>query len=103
MAQVQRKGDLLMVQYVTGPQHVWLGAKFSLTQVEPALVAHPPLAHCSHGEIDEERLVSLVVAVAQEQQLFVERIEYVSDDSPNYNIYQHCARMLAKLARSELR
>jgi hypothetical protein len=102
MAQVHQKNDLFVVQYVTGPQHVWLAVKFSCDKHNPTVVKRPPIGGCSHGEIDEQRVVESVTAAAEEHGLYAERVEYVANDSPNYEIYAHCARSLAKHASSRM-
>lgn len=102
MAQVYQKDDLFVVQYVTGPQHVWLAVKFSCGKLAPTVVRRPPIGECFHGKIDEQRVLESVTAAAEEQGLHAERIEYVANDSPNYEIYAHCARRLAKHASSRM-
>lgn len=101
MARVHRKDDLLVVQYVTGPQHVYLGIKFSCDPVTPTIVKLPAVGACSHGELDQGQLIDAVIGVAEEHGLHVERVEYVANDSPNYEIYRHCTRLLAKQAAAE--
>lgn len=97
MPQFGRKGDLLTVSYITGPRHVWLGLRLSRTPADaPEIVKHPPLGECAHGGLDEAELVAAVVARLQDHGLYAERLEYVENDSPAYNLYAHCAGLLAK-------
>ena len=100
MAQIHEKDNLLMVQYVTGPQHVWLGVRFSRDQTPTEIVVRSPLGGCSHGTLDQDQIAKAIFAAADEYGLHPERIEYVANDSPNYEIYKHCARLLARYASS---
>ncbi|MBL8795444.1 MAG: hypothetical protein JNM56_16180 [Planctomycetia bacterium] len=90
-----------MVSWVVGPKHLWLGVKFARKPVVPTVAKHPSIGNCCHGEIDQSQLVAAVVAGASEYDLHPERIEYVENDSPAYNLYAHCARLLAEYATKD--
>jgi hypothetical protein len=51
--------------------------------------------------LDEDQIAEAVVAAAAEHGLYVGRIEYIANDSPNYQIYHNCARLLAQHAAHE--
>jgi hypothetical protein len=96
-----RLGDLHTVSYITGPSHVWLGIAFSQSPIPTAkVVMRPAIGDCNHGRLDTQQIQAAVsdgVADARVG-LFVDRIEYVTNDSPRYDLYRDCARMLAERA-----
>jgi hypothetical protein len=78
------------------------GLEFAAERREkPAVVKRPPVGTCCHGEIDESLLVEAVVAASLRYGLYPERIEYVENDSPRYELYGHCAGLLAKRAAGD--
>ena len=99
MAKVQVDGDLYKVAYITGPSHVWLGLRFATKpQPNPRFLAHPPVGDCSHGSLSEAEILAAVTrGIAEFHPLaHVSEIQYVSNDSPNYRIYEQCAKLIAK-------
>lgn len=95
------------VSYITGPQHILLGVEFGETSIDPPLVTKlPPIGGCTHGVIDEHMLVQVVLDGIREESdqtaiiRHVRSITYVENDSPNYRLYQHCARLIVKALAS---
>ena len=92
-------GDLLTVSYITGPRHIWLGVRFADQPVgAPQILERPPIGSCDHGDLDPARIVASVVAGAEGTGKFPERIEFIQNDSPAYNLYELCGRLLAQRA-----
>jgi hypothetical protein len=97
MPHFSQDGDLDVVSYVTGPKHVRLGLKFATSPRTTVLTVRPPIGGCDHGVLDPAKIEDAVLrGVADASaELFVERIEYVANDSPDYVLYNVCARLLA--------
>ena len=98
MPQFSTDGDLEFVSYVTGPTHVRLGLKLAKSPRTAVLTRRPAIGGCAHGALDpalvqEATLLGVADASAE---LFVERIDYVADDSPDDRLYRVCARLLAE-------
>lgn len=98
-----QQGDVRFVSYITGPSHNLLGLEFGSQLVgQPLMEARPAVGACDHGRIDEaELLKAVLMGVAESsspgsQSLTVRRIVYVVDDSPRYDIYRHCAKLLSR-------
>ena len=96
-------GDVRFVSYITGPSHNLLGLEFGSDVVgQPVLEARPAVGACDHGQIDEGELLKAVVmgladsSVPGSRPLSVRRVVYVVDDSPRYEVYRHCAKLLAR-------
>jgi hypothetical protein len=99
--QIGRLGELYTVNYVTGPSHVWLGLSLSqVPKLSPELVERPAIGECQHGKLDAGKVLEAVRDGIEEAGvgLFAERIEYVANDSPRYDLYRHCAMQLVKHA-----
>jgi hypothetical protein len=102
MPTFHQQGDVRFVAYITGPTHNLLGLEFASCDVgQPVLEARQSTAACSHGRIDEAELVKAVflgladAGASGSAPLWVRRVVYVVDDSPRYDIYRHCAKLLA--------
>jgi hypothetical protein len=97
-----QKDGRYFVSYITGPSHVYLGLAFGQSPAEPAMIRQPKLGHCDHGPLDEQRIRDAVFAGVAESQsgLHPTEIIYVEDDSARYDIYQHCAFLLAQRVAS---
>ena len=102
-----QQGDVRFVSFITGPCHNLLGLEFGSPVVgQPVMEAKPAIGACDHGRIDEvELLKAVVMGVADSSgpgsvPLSVRRIVYVVDDSPRYDIYRHCAKLLASRMRA---
>ena len=98
-----QQGDVRFVSFITGPSHNLLGLQFgSHVAGQPVVEAKPAVGACDHGQIDEVELRNAVVlgvadsGAPESATLFVRRIVYVIDDSPRYDIYRHCAKLLAR-------
>ena len=93
-----RIGDLYTVSSITGPSHVWLGIVFAETpKANPELVERPAIGDCKHGTLDAGRILTAVREGIEEASvgLYIDRVEYVANDSPRYDLYRHCAKSLA--------
>jgi hypothetical protein len=81
---------------------VLLRLAFRQQDGEPVLVQEPPVGGCHHAPLEEARIRKAVLdGVAEARQtagfsLYAAEILYVADDSPRYDIYQHCAYLLAQ-------
>jgi hypothetical protein len=102
------EGDVRFVSYITGPSHNLLGLEFgSHVARQPELEARPAVGACDHGRIDEaELLKAVVLGVADarpsgRKPLSIRRVVYVVDDSPRYDLYRHCAKLLANRVLAE--
>ena len=91
-----------MIPWFTGPSHVLLGLAFGPGDGEPVMVRKPPVGGCDHGRLDEASIREAVrdgLADARARAgvtLSATEIVYVADDSPRYDIYRHCAYLLAE-------
>ena len=98
---VERDGGYF-ISYITGPKHIRLGLKFSLEASTVECIKNCAVANKSRQNIDEQELILAVEvgvhAYMQESglRLFVSKIEYVADDSPDYALFAHCTRLLAR-------
>ena len=92
-----RKEDTYYVSYITGPSHVLLGLEFGSAVVQPSVHRNDAQGSCSHGTLDETRIVAAVVEGVAEAgvQLHPAKIVYVENDSPRYDLYKYCAYLLA--------
>jgi hypothetical protein len=94
-----RIDDLLVASYISGPSHIWLGIAFSASPIaSPKIVVRPAIGDCCDSSLDSERIQDAVTKGIQDAGivLSIERIEYVANDSPRYDIYRHCARRMAE-------
>lgn len=97
-----QQGDVRFVSYITGPSHNLLGLEFGCPAVgQPLMETRPAVGACDHGRIDEAELLKAVAlgladsSASGLKPLAVRRVVYVVDDSPRYDIYRYCARLLA--------
>jgi hypothetical protein len=97
-----RKDGRYFVSYITGPSHVLLGLSFGPASTQPALVCKPSASHSDHEPLDESRIREAVMAGVAEAgvQLHPVEIVYCEGDSPCYELYQHCGRVLAQRVAS---
>src|ERR1035438_3080227 len=93
-----QKDGRFFVSYITGPSHVLLGLSFGQSSIEPVMIRQPKSHSCDHGPLDERRIREAVIAgvAAADSNLYPTEIIYVEDDSPRYEMYQHCAFLLAQ-------
>jgi hypothetical protein len=89
------------VSYITGPSHVLLGINFARNSVAPVLIKLPAQGTCSHGTLDEEKILEAVQEVlgvhrAEGEYIFAAEIAYVENDSPRYDLYRIAAHALTK-------
>lgn len=97
-----RDGDLYTISYITGPSHVWLGVHFvDEPDAEPKIVQRPPVGSSENGILDPARILESVIAGAVGTGKFPKRIEFVANDSPAYDLYEHCSQLLAQHAASD--
>ncbi|QDU89051.1 hypothetical protein Pla175_24370 [Pirellulimonas nuda] len=97
-----RDGELYTISYITGPRHVWLDVQFADEHVtDPEIVKRPPLGACNHGGLSPCQIVEAVVAGAEGSGKFPKRIEFRENDSPDYVLYAHCSRLLARHAATD--
>jgi hypothetical protein len=92
-------GDLYTVSHISGPTHVWLGIAFSkAATASPQIVMRPAIGGSDHGSVDAQRIISAVVdgAIDAHVNIFPQRIEYIADDSPCYDVYRESAKLLAE-------
>jgi hypothetical protein len=109
MPNFSKEGKYFFVSYVTGPSHVRLGlALIASTVVEPPLlVVNSRVGDCCHGKIDEVRLKEAVIAGVRAANLTlgtsVQAIEiaYIPNDSPRYELFSHCARLIVEYFQNE--
>lgn len=103
MDQYTQLGDFYGVSYITGPSHVHLRIKFGGSErVKPRIAILP--ARNSHAErkLDEGLVRNSVLAGVQiaNRELgsayLPARIAFVPDDSPRYEIFQHCAMLIVR-------
>jgi hypothetical protein len=75
-----------------------LGIAFSGIAQPPSFVRESPVGGCQHGELDEGKVLAAVMAGIEEvsTELHPAEIVYVANDSPRYDLYRHCARLLAE-------
>jgi hypothetical protein len=90
------------VAYVTGPSHVLLGIRFGGAMNTPfELIKRPSVGSCDHALLDERKIIESIeagVAAANEEtgaKLSIAQAFYVEDDSPRYDLFRHCAYLLA--------
>lgn len=106
MPHFTKHGDRYFVSHITGPSHVLLGIAFRQQDGEPVLIQQPPMGGCHHAALEEACIKKAVLdGVAEARQtvgfsLQAVEIVYVADDSPRYDIYQHCAYLLAQRVAS---
>lgn len=105
MPLIKREGDLFTVNYITGPTHNWLGLSLSKSPVvDPIVVTRPTIGQGEHEPLDSKQIVSAFFDGLEHSGLgfYANRIEYVVDDTPRYDVYRYCALLLARFA-AELR
>ena len=79
-----------------------LGIAFRNQDGELLLIQQPPVGGCHHATLEEARIKKAVLdGVAEARQttgfsLHAAEIVYVANDSPRYDIYKHCANLLAQ-------
>lgn len=99
MPNIWTRGRSTFVAYITGPTHNLLGLEFGDGQL--AVEALPARGGCEHGAIDEDLLRKAVADGLRDAEsqtgvsLRACRITYVANDSPQYGIYRHCAKLIA--------
>ena len=99
-------GEFYRVSRITGPSHNLLG--LSISPDEPARVAMLKLRESqSTSQVDEEQLKQAVLGGLHEANAalgtsyFIDKIEYLPDDTPNLDVYSSLARSLIEhLVRS---
>lgn len=93
-----RKDGRHFIAYITGPSHVLLGIAFGSAPVVPSLHRESRQGGCDHGPLDEAQISRAVLegAAKANVQLHPAEIVYVENDSPRYDLYKHCAYLLAK-------
>lgn len=99
MPSFHRDGDLFSASLQTGPSHVWLGLRFSAEPVNCVKMnKRPPIGTCSHGALDEKQIRKAVLGVIDDESVlfYASEIEYVSNDSPRYGMYAHCANLIIR-------
>lgn len=97
MPHYRTTGNLTSVSYVTGPRHVWLGLELSTTpHPGPTVVRRPPNGTCDHGEILEAEVIAAVRRGLRGTGLSPVRVVFVDNDTPDYGLYAHCAKLLAR-------
>jgi hypothetical protein len=109
MPSFSKEEKYFFVSYVTGPTHVRLGlALTTSTAVEPLLVvANTHVGDCCHGEIDEVRLKRAVIdgikTANQTMGTSVQAMEivYIPNDSPRYELFSYCARLIVEHFQNE--
>lgn len=96
-------GRRYFVSFITGPSHVRLGIEWAAEPEESvALERLLPIGGCEHGELTETLVAESVDAGIAEanRRLGVAyrpaRILYVANDSPRYDLFQHCASLLVQ-------
>jgi tRNA G37 N-methylase Trm5 len=103
MPQYVKSGDSYRISYITGPKHILLGlilAEESASDV--AITSLGTTGTCNHGTLNLERIKDRVIeGVAKANESFgttfkVKEIEYVENDTPDYNLYAYCAFLLIK-------
>jgi hypothetical protein len=93
-------GDVYRVMRITGPAHNLLGLSFS--HAAPEYVTVEKLGGTSEQAIDEDRLKRAVLSgvaaanAAQGSDYHVARIQYVSTDTPDPEIYSLLARQIVE-------
>ncbi len=101
MPQYTKSGKSYRASYITGPQHILLGLLFGESK-NIALTSLGTLGECNHGTLNLKRIRNSVIeGVAKANSSFgtnymVSEIEYVENDSPNYELYAHCVFLIAK-------
>ena len=99
MPQFGHKDGFDTVSLITGPSHVFLGIRFGDGPVE--LVKQKPIGSCQHGVLDKARIREAVrsgLAKANAEGgplLDAAAVMYVENDSPQYEMFEHCAYLLA--------
>jgi len=98
MPQYLRKDDKYFVSYVTGPSHVLVGVSFGAADASPDIHRQSRLAQCDHGSLDEARILEAVAAgvAAANVELHLASVFYFEGDSPSYDLYKHCGKLLAQ-------
>lgn len=101
MPQFIKKDGCHYVAYITGPRHILLGVRLGRTPaVGPTVVKQGAIGECNHVAIDEALLVHAVTEGVREgveesgYEVSISEIVYVENDSPAYDLYQNCARLI---------
>jgi hypothetical protein len=90
------------VNVITGPHHVHLGLTFADAPRDAVLVKEPPIGSCTHEPIDEKLLLEAVVrgvsgaAARRRRPLYPAEVAYVTNDTPRYDLYENCARLITE-------
>ena len=97
-----QKDGRFFVAYITGPSHVLLGIAFGQVRSEPVMIRQSKSHYCDHVPLDERRIREAVITgvAAADSKLYPSEIIYIEDDSPRYEVYQHCAFLLAQRVAS---
>lgn len=102
MPQFGQQDGFQTVAYTAGPAHVLLGLRFDDGEQRTfELVKRPAIGACDHGQLDEARIAKAVVAGVARANAetgavrSIVRAFYVENDSPRYDLYEHCAYLLA--------
>lgn len=104
---VLKQNGIYKATRITGPKHNFLG--LALTRVEPVRIqcVEKRLANNEVVQIDEEKLRSAVsegALIANRQlhtSIFIERIEYVPTDTPDYSAYIELAQLIVRSAHGD--
>ncbi len=104
-----KEGKYFFVSYVTGPAHVRLGLALTTSTINepPLLVINPRVGDCCHGAIDEVRLKQAVIDGVKAANLtmgtsvHIIEIVYIPNDSPRYDLFSHCARLIVEHFQNE--
>jgi hypothetical protein len=104
---VIKDGAYYKMTYITGPCHNFLGLKFTLDPEVTEIVMEAKSIANDQGKADDidpsllrQKVLEGVDAANNEQdtRIRVERIQYVSTDTPRIDIYALMARALATAA-----
>lgn len=87
----------------TGPSHVHIAVSFAAgQQLDPTLTKLPARGDCDHGVLDEGCIRRAILEGTKRAnielgtELAVADIQYVSNDTPRYDLFRYCAYLLAK-------
>ena len=96
------KDGSYFISYITGPKHILLGLRFVTEASTVEIIKNPSVSDRFCQDMDEQKLLLAVEdglrAHSQEcgLRLFVSKLEYVADDSPDYALFAHCTQLLAR-------
>ncbi len=103
MPQYIKSGNTYRISYITGPKHIILGLLLDEGKINDVVITSLGTAGtCNHGALDLGRIKERVIeGVAKANESFgttytVNEIEYVENDTPDYNLYAYCAFLIVK-------